>query len=593
MNGKPKVLAFTKFVLGAVAVATLGFSAAGFAATTDGKLSRMAGLALQPGKYGGSYTLALAAAPGSFNYFGITDNNAYTLIGNVFEGLVEYNLETYKMEPNLAESWTASGDGKTWTFKLRKNVKWQDGADFTADDVVFTFKNFIFNTEARGNSAADFPDAKVEKLDDNTVRFLLSKPSGAILQSLRLFIFPKHKLLKFTPEGGAKAADVNTPWGTSTAPSEIVGTGPFKFSSYTPDQKVVLSKNENYWKKDAFGNKLPYLDKLEYLIVKAPEQRVAQFKTGALDALNITPLQFPELKQAEVQGGAFKVVKASALFGVPPHLSFNFDAKDADLARLFANDKFRQAVQPAINRDRIIDQVYNGLASLPGTPVAPVSAFYFNTTALLGKYDLSNANGALDALGLRDSDGDGVRNFAGGKNIEFSMLAPTDNSFFDGVPIATIIQNDLKLIGLKANLQPLTTSATFAKLSAGDFESAVYGFGNQPDPQLRKAIWQPGGQLYYWHQNMRTQTAGKPDFSKLKSWEKRIWNIFEQAEGLTDQGQRKALYDEWQVLNAKNLPVIMIAKGANIAAVSNKIGNFVYNLGPIPGYVTNAIIFNK
>ena len=562
------------------------------AATPDGKLSRMPGLNLSIGKSGGTYTLALPASPGSFNYYGITDNNAYTVIGNVFEGLVEYNLETYKMEPNLAESWTTSPDGKIWTFKLRKSVKWHDGADFSADDVVFTFKNFIFNTEARGNSAADFPDAKVEKVDADTVRFTLSKPSGAILQSLRLFILPRHKLLKFTPEGGAKAADVNTPWGTGTDLKEIVGTGPFKFSNYVPDQKVTLEKNPNYWKTDSAGNRLPYLDKLEYLIIKAPEQRVAQLKAGNLDALNITGGQFPELKQAETQGAAFKVVKALALFGSPPHLSFNFDAKDPDLARVFANDKFRQAVQPAINRERIIDQVFSGLATLPGTPVAPVSSWYTDTTSYLGKYDLKAANAALDALGLKDTDGDGIRN-AGTKNLEFSLIVPTDNAFFDGPPIGTIIQNDLKAIGLKANLQPLTTSAVFAKLSAGDFEAAIYGFGNQPDPQLRKAIWQPGGQLYYWHQSMRIKDSPKPDFTKMKSWEKRIYTIFDQAEALVDQSQRKALYDEWQLLNARYLPVIMIAKAANIAAVSNKVGNFVYNLGPIPGYVTNQIIYLK
>ena len=79
----------------------------------------------------------------------------------------------------------------------------------------------------------------------------------------------------------------------------------------------------------------------------------------------------------------------------------------------------------------------------------------------------------------------------------------------------------------------------------------------------------------------------------MKTWEKRIWDIFDQASKLTDQRKRSALYDEWQLLNAKNLPVIMIAKPANIAAVSNRVGNFVYNLGPIPGYVTNHIAYLK
>jgi peptide/nickel transport system substrate-binding protein len=575
----------------------LALSSSALAADPKGepKLTNMPKLGLTAGKAGGSYTLSIPAAPGSFNYYGITDNNAYTVVGNVFEGLVEYNLETYKMEPNLAKSWAVTDGGKVWTFQLRPGVKWHDGTPFTSSDVVFTFNNIILNPEAKGNSAGAFPKGvKFEAVDADTVRMTLPTTAGAILQQLRVFMMPKHKLLKFSIEGGAKPADINTAWGTASDLKEIVGTGPFKLSSYVADQKVTLSKNENYWKNDAFGNKLPYLDKLEYLIVKSDDQKVAQFKSGTLDAINITGAQFPELKQAEVGGANFKVLRALALFGSPSHLAFNFDAKDPDLARLFSNDKFRAAVQPAVNRKRIIDDVFNGLATLPGTPVAPVSSFYFDTTKYLGDYNLASANAGLDALGLKDTDGDGVRNFAGGKNIEFSLMTPTDNPFFSGVPIGTIIQNDLKAIGLKANLQPLQNSLVFSKANAGDFEATIYGFGNQPDPDLRKPIWQPGGDLYYWHSKTRPSTpGGAANFAVMKNWEKRIYAIFDAASKSTDQGQRGALYDEWQTLNAKYLPVIMIAKAANIAAVSNKIGNFVYNLGPIPGYVTNQIIFNK
>jgi peptide/nickel transport system substrate-binding protein len=576
-----------------------GLALSGYALAADPKgepkLSNMPKLGLTAGKAGGSYTLGIPAAPGSFNYYGITDNNAYTVLGNVFEGLVEYNLETYKMEPNLAKSWTVTEGGKVWTFQLRPGVKWHDGTPFTSADVVFTFQNIILNPEAKGNSAGAFPKGvKFEAVDGDTVRMTLPTTAGAILQQLRVFMMPKHKLLKYSIEGGATPAEINNAWGTASDLKEIVGTGPFKFSSYVADQKISLAKNENYWKKDAFGNKLPYLDKLEYLIVKSDDQKVAQFKSGTLDAINITGAQFPELKQAEVSGGNFKVVRALALFGSPPHLAFNFDAKDPDLARLFSNDKFRAAVQPAVNRKRIIEDVFNGLATLPGTPVAPVSSFYFDTTKYLGDYNLEGANAGLDALGLKDTDGDGIRNFAGGRNIEFSMMAPTDNPFYPGVPIATVIQNDLKAIGLKANLQPLQNSLVFSKAIAGDFEATIYGFGNQPDPDLRKPIWQPGGDLYYWHPKTRPSEPGGPaNFKVMKGWEKRIYAIFDAAQKSTDPGQRGALYDEWQTLNAKYLPVIMIAKAANIAAVSNKIGNFVYNLGPIPGYVTNQIIFNK
>ena len=179
-------------------------STTAFAADPKGapQMTAMPKLGVVEGKYGGSYTLMLPAAPGSFNYYGITDNNAYTALGNVFEGLVEYNLDTYKMEPSLAQSWSTSEDGKVYTFKLRRGVKWHDGQDFNADDVVFTFNNMILNPQARGNSAAGFPaGTKFEKVDEFTMRMTMPSPSGAILQQLRTFIMPKHKLLKFSIEG--------------------------------------------------------------------------------------------------------------------------------------------------------------------------------------------------------------------------------------------------------------------------------------------------------------------------------------------------------------------------------------------------------
>ena len=195
---------------------------------------------------------------------------------------------------------------------------------------------------------------------------------------------PQHKLGKY------KGADVNNAWPTTTAPADIVGTGPFKLQSYTPGQKVSLVKNPNYWKTDAAGNKLPYLSSLDFLIIRDPQAQVSSFLAGNIDQLNITGAQFPDLKQKEVAGAAFKVIRSTALFGSPPFVAYNLDAKDPALAKLFSDTRFRQAMQRAINRPRIIDTVYNGLASLPGHGVAPVNkAFYVNTTAQLGKFDLS------------------------------------------------------------------------------------------------------------------------------------------------------------------------------------------------------------
>jgi peptide/nickel transport system substrate-binding protein len=510
----------------------------------------------------------------------------------MFDSLVEFNLDTYELEPGLAASWDVSEDGRVYTFNLREGVTWHDGTPFTADDVIFTYEQIITNPEARAGDAAQFTftvdgeEQKVafEKVDDMTVRMTLPSASAAFLLQQRFFIMPKHKLLAFSVEGGAQAADINNAWPTDIDVSEVVGTGPYILSEYIAGQKVTLTKNPNYWKEDSAGTKLPYIDTLEYLIVRGTEAEAAQFLAGNIDQLNISGAQFPDFKAQEVGGAAFRVIESPALFGSPPHLAFNFNAANPALADAFSRVEFRRAMEFAVDRQRVIEDVYNGLATLPGTPTAPANTlFYKDTTGLMNMFDLEAAGAALDELGYTDSDGDGTRNLTPEQELEFTLTYNADSTVF--TDIATILQNDFGQIGAKVNLNGIQGSTLVGTALAGEFEAIIVAFGNQPDPELRKPIWQPGGALYYWHRATQpTEEGGPPNFEAMSDWERRIYDIFDQGTVLTDQDERVALYQEWQEINAQNVPVIMIAKPANVAAVYNKVGNFVYSLGVIPGY---------
>jgi len=457
-------------------------------------------LEVEPGTPGGELTLPLDDAPPTFFYYGEINSNVQTLAQQLFDGLVEFNLETYELEPALAESWEVSEDGTVYTFNLREGVTWHDGEPFTADDVIFTYEQIITNPEARAGDAAQFTftidgeDQPVvfEKVDDLTVRMTLPTASAAFLLQQRFFIMPKHKLLEFSVEGGAEAADINNAWPTDGTLSDVVGTGPFVLSDYTPGQRVTLRKNLDYWKEDSSGTRLPYAETLSYLIIRGAEAQLAQFLAGNIDALNISGAQFPDLKTREVEGADFRVVQSEALFGSPPHLAFNFNADDAELAEVFSNLDFRKAMQSAVDRQRIIETVYNGLATLPGTPTAPADeTFYTDTTELLGTFDLDAAAQQLEEMGLTDTDGDGVRNIGEGKQLEFGLTYSLDSATTPA--IVTILQNDLAQIGVKVNLVGVQASALFSTGLAGDFDAIILAFGNQPDPELRKPIWQPGG----------------------------------------------------------------------------------------------------
>ncbi len=532
-------------------------------------------------KMGGTLYLALTGSPQSFNFYGTLDNNAYTVVGQMLTGLVEAHPVTSAIRPALAESWEVSEDNKEVTFHLR-DVKWSDGVPLTADDVIFTFEHFVMNPVARGNSVARFTieEKPIEwvKVDDSTVKAILPAPYAAFFTVLsHAYIYPSHaledKIDKDRPDS------VNDLWLTNTPLNEIPANGPFMLSEYIIDQKVVMTKNPNYWKVDEYGNKLPYVDKIEYLVVSDAQVRLAKFMAGELDYMAVSGNDFPILKERELAGGPFRVFLAEPTQPTPSpiHIAFNFDAEDPKLREVFRTTEFRQAMEYALDRERIIDEVYNGLAVLGGVPVLPSNKAFYNPKIeeIRRPFNLAEAARLLDELGFKDVNGDGLRDYPDGSKFEFVLtLQSAPQEYQD---IAYIYSQDLLSIGIKVNLQILDSSLTGQMFGAGSFEVGIRAFGNQPDPQLRKAIWQPGTQLYYWHRTTRDPETNLPIFENMLDWEKRVYELFELGQVAMDHAVRKTFYDEWQEIYAEYLPVIFVCKGMNLYAANKSLGNVEQN----------------
>ncbi len=554
-------------------------------------------------KPGGELILGLTSgSPKSFNYYGVIDSSAYIILPNILSPLVDVNPVTQELEPGLAEKWDFSADGKTVTFLLRKGVKWSDGKPFTADDVLFTMQNAVMNPNAEGNEVDRFTigGKKVEwvKVNASTVKAILPAPYGAFLRVVsHALMLPRHKLAD-KAEGTNPAlppGSFNKAWTTNTNPKDIVGTGPFMLEQYIVDQKVILKKNPNFWKVDAKRRQLPYVNKLVYLIVQNEQVALAKFQAGEIDRLVISGRDYPTIKKEELKGAPYMVLKGTPVNPTPSptHLAFNFDIKDEGLREVFRNLKFRQAMAYAIDRDRIIDQIYNTLAIPSGMPVLPSNKAFFNQE--IEKYrinfDLKKAAALLDEIGVKDTNNDGVRELPNGKPLEFTLTAAVDLQ--DHSDIATLLKDNLEKIGVKVNLQLVKFSLAFDKALSGEFEAMLLAFGNQPDPQLRKAIWQPGRPLYYWHLSTMKGKEQIPVFEEMYDWEKKIYEDFEKGEVTMSPATRKAYYDDWQLQNARNLPVIFITKGMDVVAVQKSVGNvFLQKNGVITG-LSNWTVYKK
>ena len=211
----------------------------------------------------GRITVALRTDPKTLNPILAVDTTSREVIGAMQADLVHINRQTQRTEPALASSWKVSPDGRKYTLALRRDVKFSDGAPFTADDVVFTFQLYLdesLNSPQRDLLVIDNKPITVKKIDNETVEFDLTKPYGPgerIFDSLA--ILPKHLL-----EAAYRDKKIGEIWGVNAKPEEIAGLGPFRLKSYVAGQQLVLERNPNYWRKDSSGTQPPLSQRIAF-----------------------------------------------------------------------------------------------------------------------------------------------------------------------------------------------------------------------------------------------------------------------------------------------------------------------------------------
>ncbi len=521
-------------------------------------------------RYGGRLIMATTSDPKSFNAIVAQETSTTAVTNLIFEGLTRTNGVTLKVEPNLAKSWEVTPDGLTWIFHLRPDVTWSDGQPFSADDVVFTFNDLIFNekipTSARDAFTIDGKIFKVEKIDGLTVKFILPLKFAPFLRGMSQEILPKHKLQAAVGQG-----KFNFTWGIDTPPKEIIGTGPFLLNQYLPGQRIVFVKNPNYWRKDETGARLPYIEKIIYLIVQNQDTILLKFLEGEADYCMLRGADFPLLKPKE-QEENFKIYNTGPDFGsnflafnqnpeVNPKTSQSF-VEPKKLA-WFTNRGFRRAVAHAIDKEKIVAIMMNGLGYPQDCAMSPSSGFFYNSKVIKYDYDLAKARDLLIKAGFFDRNGDGIIEDAKGNAVEFSLF--TNSGSNERMQIAAIIRHDLEQLGMKVNFLALEFNNLVSKLMFNyDGDAMIMGLTGGIEPHFGKNVWASDGQLHLWCPQQKTPAT---------AWEKRVDDIFNAAVQEMDENKRKVLYDEWQVIVARELPVIHTVLGANMFAIRNKFEN--------------------
>ena len=413
-------------------------------------------------RFGGKIVINSISDPKSFNPIMAKETSTSQAIGWCFEGLTETDGVTTEVKPCLAESWQISPDGLEWIFKLRKDVKWFDGKQFTADDVVFTFNKLVYNEDIPSSSrdvfTIDGKEIKTEKIDDYTVKFILPKPFAPFLRQLSQEILPKHILEKSVQE--KKFTSI---WGVNTNPLEIIGTGPFYLKEYVPSQKLVLEKNPRYWRKDKEEKQLPYLDQLVILIVPDQDAGLLKFQSGEIDVLSLRGQDYSLLKVKE-KDGKFKIYNCGATFGTN-FLVFNQNPNALKPPKIdwFKNVEFRRAVAHLIDKKSIINNVMSGLAFPQNAAMGKSAVFFYNDNVKRYDYNISKDKEILSDIGFKDKNKDGFLEDEKGNAVEFTILTNSENK--EREQIGNIIVDDMRKAGLKVKFAPIQFNALVNKLS--------------------------------------------------------------------------------------------------------------------------------
>jgi peptide/nickel transport system substrate-binding protein len=518
--------------------------------------------------------LSTISDPKSFNPITSTETSTSEYTAVMYEGLLRRNGMTLEMEPNIAERWEVSADGLIWTFFIRPGVQWSDGAPLSAYDVEFTFNDLIYNTEIVPNSSHDTfsPEGKqfiVKALDSTRVEFTLPFPFAPFLHSMGTEILPKHKLADVVAQKAfTTALSIKTP------PKDMVVNGPFLLDSYISSQKVVFKKNPYYWKKDAEGKSLPYLDRVVYMIVADMNAELLTFLRGETDYLTAKGEDFPELKKAEAAAGNFTVHRlgpsAGASFAVF-NQNLTVDEKTnktyVDPVKLswFRNDNFRRAIAHIIDKDNMISIAMNGLGYPQISPMTPGEGYFYTGDVPTYPYDPQKALSILEKEGFkRDADGERLLRDKKGNVVEFSFVTNSGNNV--RLKIAEIIRKDFQELGMKVHFQALEFNALIQKLDNPPFEwdCILLGLTGGDEPHFGRNVWHSGGQLHMWYPRQKSPST---------PWEARIDTIYNLGARELDRVKRKELYDEWQRIAADKQPFIYTVLSEKIECISNKFGN--------------------
>lgn len=448
------------------------------------------------GSYGGTWRATM---------FGASDH--WWLIKTIaYEPLIRYDPATGTLIPNIAESFSANDTATEFTFVLREGLKWSDGEPYTVDDIMFWYEDVFSDPELTPSppkwlSTGSGP-AKVEKVDERTVKFVFAEPNGLFLRKFAsnsnigevapIHLYPRHALEKLLPKYNDNAAAEATAAGASSwaehfgnvtgSLSRWRSTGlptmlPWVLTSPYDDRGLVAAeRNPYYFKVDTENRQLPYLDGYEFRVVQDPESMVLRAIAGEIDLQDRT---LATLKNKAVlfdsqEQGSFRLFEVPT----PDHnqmvIYLNLNHADPAKRELYQSKDFRIALSHAVDRQEIIDLVYFGQGE-PWQAAPRRESVHFDEELAkqFTEHDPAKANDILDGLGFSERDSAGYRLDETGNRLAVFLEVPTDFRP-DWTDVVELIKAQWQKVGVDLQIRPLGRALIRNRALANEHDAFVF-----------------------------------------------------------------------------------------------------------------------
>lgn len=452
---------------------------------------------------GGSVVVGMTQDLASLDPHTETDAGTRDVVFNLYEGLVKPASDG-SFVPAVASSYQISEDAKVYTFTMRDGITFHDGTTVTTEDVKYSIDRCA---EIQGESSAFSMLSEVVIKDDKTVEVVLKEGYSEFLSELTLAIIPK-----------SNQDPVKNP----------IGTGPFKYVSYTPGQNLMLEKYDGYWMEG-----VPSLDSVQFKMTPDVDTAFMELQAGTIDIL-----KYLTSSQVQSISSDFNVVEGSMNLVQGMFLNSSYEP--------LSDTKVRQALCYGVNRQEINDFLFGGKSRIIGSHMIPhMSAYYEPQAETVYSYDMEKAKALLAEAGYPDG---------------FDLEITVPSSYSQHVDTAQIIVDQLSRIGVRATIKQVEWSTWLKEVyQGGNFQATVIGF----DGTLAPSDWMT---KYESDSSKNFMSYSNPEYDK----------VFNEAFNTVDEAEKAKLYKQAQMILAEDGAAVYIQDPANLVAVNKKFGGYTF-----------------